>query len=290
MRFPSKYICPVVALVLLLVCPFAFGQPSAQATPSPTPSSPLTELDTLVKIVAALLTGLATLIGLPIVFLTYRKTRAEITKLELEANALREKQNTQSNSERDDEGNIRIVVDNSPHSTINVLADPRFLAPLLILLDFIFAWIALTMAGYFLSIFGFGILRTVVLTLLSALLLLPIARQVLRVRSVLRPLRTAEEVRASRRQTRVVAYALYAIIVASSILFGLLLLFLGAPSLTNLGRYLAWALFIFGLLLFIAFPFIKRRLDLYLAHLHEENDNQQAPVTQPKLTDSKGDT
>jgi hypothetical protein len=271
MRFLSKQHWPVSTAILLLSSSFVFGQALGQPSPTLTPTSGLAEIDTLIKIVAALITGIATLIGLPIVFLTYRKTRAEITKLELEANSLRQKQDAQPALKHDDEGNIRIVVDNSPHSNIHVLGDPRFLAPLLILLDFIFAWIVLTMAGYLLSIFGFSVLRTFVLTVLSGLLLIPIARQVLRVRAVLRPPNTEAEVRASQRQVRVVAYAVYASVVASSLVFGAIMLLLGQDNLTQLGRYLAWALIVLGLLLIIALPLIMRRLNLYLARLHEQD-------------------
>lgn len=276
MLINPTHIWQIVAVGILLGSTLAFGQVSVFATPAPTPPSALSEVDTLVKIVAAVITGLATLIGLPIVFLTYRKTRAEITKLELEANALREKQSTQSTSERDDEGSIRIAIDNSPYANIKVLADPRFLVPLLILLDFIFAWIVLTLAGHLLSIFSLGILGAFLLALLSASLFLPIARQVIRVHTVLRPLRTPEEVRDSMRQTRMAAYMMYGIVVAISLIFGVLML-TAFEALIDLGRYLAWALIVCDLLLIVASPLIKRRFDGYLARIQERSFDEQKP-------------
>ena len=96
--------------------------------------------------------------------------------------------------------------------------------PLLILLDFIFASIVLTLAGYLLSLVSLGEMRTLSLGVLAAILLLPIARQVLRARSVLRPPRTPEEVRASLRQVRVSLYTVYGIVVLCSFVFALLLL------------------------------------------------------------------
>jgi hypothetical protein len=67
-----------------------FGEiPSAAPAPTSQPSA-LSQVDTYVKVAGAVVTGVATVLGIPIVFLTYRKTRAEIAKLELEANALRE--------------------------------------------------------------------------------------------------------------------------------------------------------------------------------------------------------
>jgi hypothetical protein len=271
MRLAPTHIRQVVIVILLLSASLVLGQESGPAIPTPTPPSALAQVDTLAKIVAALITGLAALIGLPLVFLTYRKTKVEITKLELEANALRVKQDAHSSSGRPPEGNIRINVENSPDSTINVLADPRFLAPLLILLDFIFAWIALTMAGYFLSVFALGIFGTILLTVLSAFFLMPIARQVLRVRAVLSPPRTSEEIRALQRQARWVAYALYSSVIASCLLFGPLLLLVSPDNLTGFGRYFAWCLVLIGVLLTIGLPVFKRRLDQYLLQLHKKD-------------------
>jgi len=281
MRSIDKSICHAAALLVMLsASPFVLGQASGQVTFTPVPPSSLTEVDTLVKIFGGLLAGIATLIGLPIVFLTYKKTRAEITKLELEANSLRNTQKAQSTSERDDEGNIRIVLDNSPNSTIHVLADPRFLAPLLILLDFIFASIAITIVGYLLSIFDFGEVRAFALTVLSFLLLVPIARQVLRVRVILRPPRTAEEAHASNQQVRIVAYVMFGTIVASVLFFGLIVL-LNAERLAPLGRYVGWGLMGVVVLIIIALPLMRRRLDLYLSRLNER-DSQSVDAELPE--------
>jgi len=123
------------------------------------------------------------LFGLPIVVLNFRKTRAEIRKLELEAASLE----TKTSLSGDVEGGTSINVQNSDHINIQVLADPRFLGPLLLLLDFILAWVVLTLAGYFLSLFSSGFIRTIVLGVLAAVLLIPIAKEARRVREVLRP-------------------------------------------------------------------------------------------------------
>jgi hypothetical protein len=56
------------------------------------------------------------------------------------------------------------------------------------LLDFIFAWIVLLLAGYFLSLFDlFGQLRTLIIGVIAALLLIPIAQEARRVKFVLQP-------------------------------------------------------------------------------------------------------
>ena len=258
----------IFALALVLHSGHAISQASAPAASASGPASTIAELDTYIKVFVAALTGLGTLFGLPIVFLTYRKTRAEIAKLELEGNALREKQSTQGERLKDEEGNIRILVDRSPNTNIQVLADPRFLAPLLLLLDFIFAWVVLTLANYLLNVFSFGLFRELALVVLALALLLPIARQVLRVRTVLRPERSDEDVRASIRQTKLAVFVLYGIFTLSSLLFGVLLLSTSGTNLTEVGRYLAWFLLAWGSLLLLLIPYGKPRLERYLIRLH----------------------
>src|SRR5215213_5773781 len=78
-----------LALIAAVLSAAAFGQDSASATSAS--SSFVAALDTYAKVIGVVLTALATLFGLPIVFLTYKKTRAEIAKLDLEATALRAK-------------------------------------------------------------------------------------------------------------------------------------------------------------------------------------------------------
>jgi len=242
---------------------------SALAQASAAAPSATSELDTYVKIIGAVLTGIATLVGMPLAFLTYRKTRAEISKLELEAKALRDQQEPGTRERRDEDGNIRILVDHSPNTSIRVFADPRFLAPLLILLDFIFAWVVITLAGYLLSMFAIGVLRTLALGILSAVLLVPIARQVLRVRTVLRPPATAEEVSATLRQAKVAGYSVYLIAAIASLAFGAILS--SAPKLTEAGVYLERALFAFSALLIVGVPFVRRWFDRYLARLQSSD-------------------
>jgi hypothetical protein len=150
---------------------------------SPSPTGWLGGLDTYAKVFGAVLTGLGTLFGLPIVPLTFKKTKAEIRKLELESAALEGKGAVTG----DVEGGTSIRISDSRNVTVQVLADPRFLGPLLLLLDFILALIVLTLAGYFLSLFGLGVIRSVLLALLAAVLLIPIATEARRVRAVLRP-------------------------------------------------------------------------------------------------------
>lgn len=163
-------------------------------TPNPPPTADwISSLDIYAKVFGGAVTGLGALFGLPIVILNITKTRAEIRKLELEAASL------ESNARiiGDEEGGISVRIHDSDNVNVQVLADPRFLGPLLLLLDFIFAWIILTLAGYFLTLVGiFGTFRSYLLGVLAALLLIPIAREARRVRSVLRPKEQSEGVEA----------------------------------------------------------------------------------------------
>jgi hypothetical protein len=269
----------MAAIVLAIMPLFALAQTTA---PSPLGTPPaVSELDTYTKIIGAIITGVATLIGLPIVLLTYRKTRAEIAKLELEALALREKLPDAGITSNDKEGVIRISVSHSPNVTVQVLADPRFLAPLLLLVDFVFAWVLLTLAGYFLRVFGFP--GTLALAILAAVLLLPIVKQIFRVRAMLRPLQTPEEVRSSFRQLKSVAYTAYGIVVV--VCGGFAALLFTASSVTELGHYAAWASVVAAAALVLAAPFLKPRMDRYLLQVSGAGSiAKNLPSSDPKTT------
>jgi hypothetical protein len=212
------------------------------------------------------------LIGLPIAFLTYRKTRAEITKLEPEAIALRDSMAQRSGWPRDKEGRIKISISDSRNTRVQVLADSRFLAPLLVLLDFIFAWIVLELAGHFLSSMGLEVIREAGLSILAAVLLVPIARQVLRVRTVLQAPRTLEEVRASQKQARTAGYLFYLIVTLFLLAYGLVVLALASAELTV--HRLGWAFVVIGALLIVLIPLAKRLFDGYLRRLHEADSDR----------------
>ncbi|MCX7275789.1 MAG: hypothetical protein NTZ15_00455 [Burkholderiales bacterium] len=269
----------IAIAVALTVLAFACGTPVvAQPAAAVAASAPtvISEVGSYGTAIGAVITAMAALFGLPIVFLTYKKTRAEIDKLELEANALRQKQGSEGSQSGNQEGNIRINVERSQDVTIQVLADPRFLAPLLLLVDFIFAWVVLTLADRLMAIFAVGFIRNGALALLAATLLLPIAKQVLRVRAVLSPPKTPEELKVALRQTRVAVYVSYLLLVVSAFSFAILLLTVSPSNLTDLGRYLAWALLTFGSLLLAAAPFLRRRFNQYLESAYRAEHEDEA--------------
>jgi len=71
-------------------------------------------------------------------------------------------------------------------NVIQILVDPRFSAPLLILLDFVIVYIVLALAGYAVSVFLPGRVGQMILTVVAAILLLPLFVEALRLRGVLR--------------------------------------------------------------------------------------------------------
>jgi hypothetical protein len=224
------------------------------------------DVDVYAKVVGGVLTGLGTLFGLPLLYWSYKKTRVEINKLELEAAALKRNNNDITDeSTRGSEAGTQISVSHSRDVTVQVLADPRFLGPLLLLLDFIFAWVILTLAGYFLDIVEVGISRTLALAMLAALLLLPIAKEARRVRSVLRPSQSPDEYAATLRQAKFVAYTVFGIITVTSLAFCAILF--TADNVTGLGRILAWTLLSVGIANVACAPLVKARVDRYLARI-----------------------
>ena len=165
--------------LLLLTTIFVFGQ-ELESEVSP---EWLKELGIYAKVFGFVLTGLGTILGLPLAVINFRKTRAEIRKLELEAKALESNSSSTSNNE----GVNRIEIKDSDHVNIQVLADPRFLGPLLLLLDFIIAWILITLSSYLLGLVFSSFIKTVCVLVIAGILLIPIYQESVRVRKLLRP-------------------------------------------------------------------------------------------------------
>ena len=257
--------------LLVFVCvaflAMAFAE-VANSNPAETESaSEIAKLDAYVRLLGGVLVVLIAMIGAPVSWLTYKKTQVEITKLKLEAAAVQQKLHDVGDRTAQEDGSYRIAVENSPNTTVQILADPRFLAPLLLLLDFIFAWVVLSLAGYLLSVFTFGMHRSLVLAIMAAILLLPIAKQVLRVRAVLNPPNSPEETAASIRQARIAVYAVYSLVTVSLIAVGALLLVFDPGVLDEWERYFVFGLIGLGTLFALLIPFLKRRFDRYIESL-----------------------
>jgi len=150
----------------------------------------LSQLSSYAKVFGLVLTGLGTLFGLPLTILNFRKTRAEIRKLELEANAL---ETNEMSNETNNEG-YRISIKESNNVKIKILADPRFLGPLLLLLDFIIAWIIITLSSYLLGLIITRVFRTLIVLIIAGILLIPIYQESVRVKKLLRPKNEKETV------------------------------------------------------------------------------------------------
>lgn len=138
----------------------------------------MSQLDISAKIFALIIT----ILGIPLAFLQFQKTKAEIRKIELEAESLKEK-----NIGEDVLEGHKINIDSSKNVVVNILADPRFISPLLILLDFIIAWIILKFASYAFGRIFQNVLGDIALVLVAIILFVPIYREARRVKKILRP-------------------------------------------------------------------------------------------------------
>ena len=184
----TRFVRRTVFLLLCIAFLLGLELPTLAVGPNQDdPAGTLAQVDTLVKITGGAIAGIVALFGIPLTYFQIKKTKAEIRKLEKEA------EDIQANSAGAGffEGN-RISIENSDHAVVQILADPRFLAPLLLILDFVIAWIILTLAGYALGIFDslFGLsqlFRSLMFVAMGAFLLIPLVREALRVRRVLRP-------------------------------------------------------------------------------------------------------
>lgn len=279
MKFSQFFGWLLVALVALATPALTWAQPANSDAASP---QGITGLSGYVTVVGGVLTGVATLLGLPIVRLNQRKTRAEIAKLELEAAALREKIPSEATKSRPGEG-IRIHIERSSDTTVQVLADPRFLAPLLLLLDFVFAWALLTLAGYFLDVFGLDLLRQLALAVLAVILLLPIAKQAIHVRAVLRPDRSSEEIQASIRQAKATFYLIYFIFFVSSLVATVFLFSEGVGPPKHTEDVLAWGFVSWTTILLCAFPFARNGFGVYIEREFRSNAAPHAVEGLPQI-------
>ena len=202
-RHESEHAPVIVFTLFMLVLSSPISAQTAGTPPQSQAETPfVSQVDLYAKIVTAVLTAIGTLFGLPAALLFFRKTRAEIRKTELEAVALAAKLSDQQPVLQDkfSAGGVAIVLNDSDSNRIIVMADPRLLGPLLILLDFVIAWIVLTLAsypiGFFLRTFHLGgifALDDLVRIIVAAVLLVPLFREARRIRKVLRPAKLNEE-------------------------------------------------------------------------------------------------
>ena len=132
----------------------------------------------LLDTISAVIAICVAIFGLPITYLQIRKTIAEIRKLELENEKERAKLKKSTK---------RIEIERSDEA---IAGDPRMLGSLLLLIDFMIVGIVLILTNYALSIFLSGFfsgIKGIIMVSIAALLLIPIFREALRARKILRP-------------------------------------------------------------------------------------------------------
>lgn len=136
-------------------------------------ASTLWQADTLIKIIVGSISGVTALIGIPLVLLQYRKTAVEIKKLRLEAEDLERKQ------ANDAAGFPSITLFKSPHAVVQIANNARLRIPLLVILNFIWAFVIVALSGYALNFLPInGLIPTATHSIIAIVLYLPIIQQV----------------------------------------------------------------------------------------------------------------
>jgi hypothetical protein len=240
-----------------------------------TSSAATDAIDTWTKIGTGVIAGVAALFGLPIIRLTYKKTNAEIAKLELESAALRRAADAPNVASPTSDGGIQINIDGSPHAHVEVTADPRFLAPLLLLLDFILSWILVTLAGRIFAILPLDVFETPALAVFTAVLLVPLAKQALHVKAVLRPPQTTEELEATVSLVVLALLAFYSVLAVSCGSFGVLLLAISAPKTWSSGWYIGVGCSLAGIAMLMGLSAVKRAVRQYLMSIINSHSGSQ---------------
>jgi hypothetical protein len=186
---------PVWYATSALVVVATLAAAHANATPAlepPAASRGLADAELLVKIVGGGIAGVVALVGLPAAFLQFSKTRAEIKKLRLEAEKL-----ATEIEPGEDRGvvprDFQILVQDSPSTVLTVHTDAGLAGPMLLLTDFVVAYIMyqawLIMLGLF-PIGGLwgGLVLTPLKALVFAALFIPVYANGRQVRALLREL------------------------------------------------------------------------------------------------------
>ena len=173
----------ILLLLALLSLVLLTAQPAFSQAQSAVPTGFWDSLDIYIKVIGGGVAAVTAILGLPVAFLQVRKTIAEIKKIELESDKLRGQAIRQSPAER---GGNEIYLKDSHSNHIEILVDPRFSAPLLILLDFVIVYILLALSGYAINVFFPVQIGRIILTIVGALLLLPMLWEALRLRGSLR--------------------------------------------------------------------------------------------------------
>ncbi|MEO1562912.1 MAG: hypothetical protein AAFR98_05695 [Pseudomonadota bacterium] len=136
----------------------------------------LEQVDVTLAVLSGVVALVVALIGVPVAWMNIRKTRATINKTELEAQKLRSE--LQANRTADPltvEDGLRIAIEGDGNM-VNIVTDPRLSGPLLIVVDFVVAWIILTLLNYALRILPIhlGIFQSLLVGGVATFLFIPI--------------------------------------------------------------------------------------------------------------------
>lgn len=136
----------------------------------------LEQVDLTLAVLSGVVALVVALIGVPVAWMSIRKTRATINKTELEAQKLRSELKSLGTTEAvagENGTRVEIVGD---RNVVSFVTDPRLSGPLLIVVDFVVAWIIITLLNYALRVLPIylGILQSLLVGGVAAFLFIPI--------------------------------------------------------------------------------------------------------------------
>lgn len=138
----------------------------------------LEQAELTLAVLSGVVAVVVALIGVPVAWMSVRKTRAIINKTELEAQKLRsELHSLGTTGAVSEESGTRIEIVGD-RNIVSVVTDPRLSGPLLIVVDFVVAWIILTLLNYALRVLPIhlGIFQSLLVGGIAALLFIPILK------------------------------------------------------------------------------------------------------------------
>ena len=154
--------------------------------------SPLTQTDLLIKIIGGAVAVVTAILGLPVAWIQFHKARVEIKKIELESQKLASDLSENASS---DANRHRIIVDGN-RNIVNIFTDPRLFSPMLLLVDFVIAYLYLLVVDYAIviinSIGPFGVITNPIRFAIIMFIFYPIFRTAQNVRKTMQDMTTEQ--------------------------------------------------------------------------------------------------
>jgi hypothetical protein len=182
-------------IVLYCAAALLFASPTLAAAPPANPpaaTGPLSDLETLVKIIGGVIAAFVAIVGLPAAFLQFGKTSAEIRKLRLEAEKLAKEATASDQAERIS-NRTQISISHSPNFSLSVRSDAGLLGPMLILVDFVVASVTYGVVNILIGMIPIYLLIQPLKLIGFGVLFIPVYQNARQVRDLLRRMAELDE-------------------------------------------------------------------------------------------------